>query len=316
MLAAGHAVRALTRPNSDTRNLAGLPVECVLGTLEDAASLAAAVQGCAAVFHVAADYRLWVPDPAAMYRANVEGTKSLMRAALRAGVERVVYTSSVAVLGKTADGTPADENTPVCEADMIGVYKHSKFLAEQAVDSLVREEGLPAVIVNPSTPIGARDIKPTPTGRILVDAVRGRLPAYIDTGLNVVDVEAVASGHLLAFEKGQIGSRYILGGENISLAGLLELIADKAGFSPPRLKLPRLPLFVVAAIMEAVACLTKKEPLMTCDSLRMAKKPMYYSSAKAITALGYQPTPAALAVESALHWFKANGYCYTKGSKF
>ncbi len=205
LLAAGHQVRVLVRPTSDPRNLQGLPVATCVGRLEDRASLAAAVAGCAALFHVAADYRLWVRDPAAMQRANVDGTRDLMAAAQAAGVARIVYTSSVATLGLNADGTPADETTPVGATDMIGPYKRSKFDAEQVVREMVRARGLPAVIVNPSTPVGPRDVKPTPTGRIIVEAASGRMPGYVDTGLNLVHVDDVAAGHLAAFASGRVG---------------------------------------------------------------------------------------------------------------
>ena len=232
LLKAGHPVRVLARPRSDRRNLKGLSVEIVQGSLEDAASLAAAVAGCRYLFHVAADYRLWVPDPGAMFRANVEGTRELMLAALAAGVERIVYTSSVATLGIVSDGV-ADEETPSRAEDMIGPYKRSKFQAEAVVRDLVAERSLPAVIVNPSTPIGPGDIKPTPTGRLIVEAAQGRVPGFVDTGLNVVHVEDVALGHLLAADAGEIGRRYILGGENMSLAEILAEVARQTGRRPP-----------------------------------------------------------------------------------
>ena len=224
LLDAGEVPRVLVRPESDRRNLAGLGVDLAEGDLRDAASLARACRGCQALFHVAADYRLWVPRPEEIYAANVDGTRALMQAAGAAGVARIVYTSSVATLGLTRDGSPADEATPAALADMIGHYKRSKFLAEEVVRGMVTEAGLPAVIVNPSTPIGPRDIKPTPTGRMIVEAARGRIPAFVDTGLNVVHVADVAAGHLLAFERGRIGERYILGGENLALA---EILVDK-----------------------------------------------------------------------------------------
>lgn len=309
LIAAGHEVRAMIRPDSDKRNLLDLDVELVEGSLQDEASLQNAVAGCEGLFHVAADYRLWVPKPQDMYKTNVVGTGLLMEAALAAKVKRIVYTSSVATLGKTADGKPANEKTPVTEADMIGTYKHSKFLAEQLVRDMIIEKALPAVIVNPSTPIGPRDIKPTPTGRILVDAVRGRIPAYVDTGLNVVHVDDVAAGHLLAFERGQIGQRYILGGDNLSLADILTMIAEEAGFKPPRHRLPRAPLYAVAAVMEAVAYVTGIQPMLTIDSLRMSAKPMFFTSQKAERYLGYTHRPARDAIIDALQWFKKHGYC-------
>ncbi len=308
-LAAGYTVRCLVRPNSDRRNILDLNVELVEGSLEDEASLISSVKGCEGLLHVAADYRIWVPKPQQMYQANVVGTSMLMEAALKAGVKRIVYTSSVATLGNNKDGSPADEDTPVTEADMIGVYKHSKFLAEQVVQNMALEQKLPVVIVNPSTPIGPRDIKPTPTGRIIVDSVRGRIPAYVDTGLNVAHVDDVARGHLLAFQKGVAGQRYILGGENLSLEQILGMIAKQAGFKPPRVKLPRTALYPVAMAMEGIAMLTKIEPMLTTDSLRMAAKKMYFSSKKAEVQLGYTHRPASEAIKDATIWFKSNGYC-------
>src|SRR5216683_7118 len=237
LLKAGHPVRVLVRPHSDRRNLEGLAVEIAEGSLEEPGSLAAAVVGCRYLFHVAADYRLWVPDPEPMFRVNVEGTRELMLAASDAGVERIVYTSSVATLGIVPGGV-ADEETASLVGDMIGPYKRSKFEAEAAVTDLVVERGLPAVIVNPSTPIGPGDIKPTPTGRLIVEAARGRVPGFVDTGLNVAHVDDVAVGHLLAAEAGQIGRRYILGGENISLVEILTEVARVTGRRPPAFKIP------------------------------------------------------------------------------
>jgi dihydroflavonol-4-reductase len=309
LLTAGASVVALVRANGDRRNLDGLPVDLREGRLEDAASLERALAGCTALFHVAADYRIWVPDPAAMHRVNVEGTSDLMRAALRAGVRRVVYTSSVATLGLRADGQPADEATPVALADMIGPYKRSKFLAEEEVRRLVTEAGLPAVIVNPSTPIGPRDIKPTPTGRIIVEAASGRMPAYVDTGLNLVHVDDVAAGHLLAFGRGRIGERYVLGGEDLGLAEMLAVIAELCGRRKPLVRLPRAAIYPIAIAAEAVARLTGREPFVTLDALRMAKKKMFFSSAKARRDLGYQTRPARQALHDALVWFRAAGYC-------
>ncbi len=238
LLERGEAVRVLARPESDRRNIEGLAVEVAEGDLRDKASLERACHGCRALFHVAADYRLWVPEPDEIYAANVDGTRALMEAAGEAGVMRIVYTSSVATLGLKRDASPADETTPVSLDDMIGHYKRSKFLAEAAVRRLVAEAGLPAVIVNPSTPVGPRDIKPTPTGRMIVEAARGRMPAFVDTGLNVVHVADVAAGHLAAFKRGRIGERYILGGENMALGQILAAIARRCGRRAPRLRLP------------------------------------------------------------------------------
>ena len=307
LLARGQAVRVLVRPGSNRSNLAGLPVELAEGDLTDPASLARAVAGCRHVFHVAADYRIWVPDPAAMLRANVDGTTALMLAAAEAGAERIVYCSSVAALGLTKDGGPADETTPVSEASVVGIYKKSKYRAEQAVLALVRERGLPAVIVNPADPIGPRDIKPTPTGKMIADAASGRMPAYVDTGLNVVHVDDVAQGHLLALAHGRIGERYILGGENLTLAQVLGMVAAQVGRRPPRIKLAREVLWPLALACEGLAALTGIEPLVTRDHLRMARKLMFFSSAKAEAELGYRPRPAAAAIADAITWFRAHG---------
>jgi len=307
LAARGHSLRLLVRANSDRRNVAGLDAELVTGDLTDPASLARAAAGCRYVFHVAADYRLWVPQPETMLRANVEGTLAMMHAAQQAGAERIVHCSSVAALGFTDDGSPADEATPVHPEAFVGTYKRSKYEAEQAVLRLIRDEALPAVIVNPAAPVGPRDIKPTPTGRLIRDAARGRIPAYVDTGLNVVHVDDVAEGHALALERGRIGERYILGGENLPLGRLLALVAEVAGRKPPRIALPIGPLVPVAAAMEWMARLTGKEPIATRDQLKMARKKMYYSSAKAQAELGYHARPARQAVEDAVAWFRANG---------
>jgi dihydroflavonol-4-reductase len=309
LLAAGRKVRVLLRPQSDRRNIADLAVETRLGALEDHASLRAALAGCGALFHVAADYRLWVPDPAAMYRANVDGTRALMEAALAAGVERIVYTSSVATLGLRDDGGAADETTPSTLADMIGPYKRSKFLAEEAVKALVRERGLPAVIVNPSTPIGPRDLKPTPTGRMIVEAASGRMPAFVDTGLNLAHVDDVAAGHLLAEAKGAVGERYILGGENLTLAAILRSIAALVGRKPPRLRLPIPLIWPVALAAEAAGRLTGREPFVTRDGLRLARHKMFFASDKAARALGYAPRPAEAGLVDAIAWFRQAGMC-------
>ena len=308
LLDAGHAVRVLVRPGADTRNVDGLEVERAVGDLTERRSLERAAQGCDTLFHVAADYRLWIPDPPAVYRTNVEGSRDLLRAAAEAGARRIVYTSSVATLGLNADRSPADETTPVSEAAMIGHYKRSKYLAEEAVRALVRDEGVPAVIVNPSAPIGPRDIKPTPTGRIIVDFATGRMPAYVDTGLNVVHVDDCAAGHLQALAHGAVGERYILGGENMSLREILECLAPLAGRRAPRIRLPHRVLGPVAAVGETWARLAGGEPRLTRDSLRMARKTMFFSSAKAERTLGYSARPASQALADALGWFQANGY--------
>ncbi|MHB1513117.1 MAG: hopanoid-associated sugar epimerase [Acidiferrobacter sp.] len=302
LLAHGHGVRVLVRKTSALANIAELPVERIEGDLLDPASLRGIMSDCDALFHVAADYRLWAPDQEAMFRANVEGTRALMEEALTAGVRRVVYTSSVATLGSIPGGV-ADEETPVTVADMIGPYKRSKFCAEEEVRRLIHL-GLPAVIVNPSTPVGPRDIKPTPTGRLVRDAARGRMPAYVDTGLNIVHVDDVAHGHLLAYAQGRVGERYILGGENLTLERILTIIAREAGRKPPSLRLSRHLLWPVALASEVYARLRASvTPLVTLDELRMASKHMFFDSAKARRELGYAPRPAQEALADAVAWF-------------
>jgi dihydroflavonol-4-reductase len=309
LLARGEPVRALIRAGSNCCNLHNLPVETVVGDLEQPSTLRRVVEGCRALYHVAADYRLWAPRPGTMYRVNVDGTRALLRAAADAGVERIVYTSSVATLGLDAGGDLADETTPASIDDMIGHYKRSKYLAEQAVHELIEREGLAAVIVNPSAPIGPGDVRPTPTGRVVLEAARGRIPAYVDTGLNVVHVDDVAAGHLLAYERGAVGERYILGGQNLTLGEILTLIAVLAGRRPPRLRLPAGLILPLAYLSEMAARLTRgAEPLLTVDGLRMARKRMHYTSAKAERELGYRSRPAADAVRDALDWYRRNGY--------
>jgi dihydroflavonol-4-reductase len=307
LVARGHRVRVLARPDSNRRNLAGLTVEIAEGAMEDPRSLARAVAGCRYVYHVAADYRIWVPDPAPMFRVNVEGTRDLLTAALEAGTERVVHTSSVATLGLVAGGS-ADEETPSGIDDMIGPYKRSKFAAEEVVREFVRERELPVVIVNPSTPVGPGDIKPTPTGRLIVEAARGQMPAFVDTGLNIVHVDDVAEGHLAAAEKGRIGERYILGGENMALAEILAEVAQAAGRRPPWLRVPHGVLFPVAIGAELAARVTGRDPFVTLDGVRMSRKKMYFNSEKASHELGYAPRAAREAIADAVSWFEANGY--------
>jgi dihydroflavonol-4-reductase len=308
LLKEGQQLRTLVRSNSDTSNIDGLDVERAIGDLTDVASLKKALRGCDALYHVAADYRLWIPKPQEIYDINVEGTRNLMRAAGEAGVARIVYTSSVAVLGLHKDGTPADEDLPVNLEDMTGQYKRSKYLAEEAVRELISRDGLPAVIVNPSTPIGARDIKPTPTGRIIVDFVNGRMPAYVDTGLNLVHVDDCARGHLLAFEHGKIGERYILGGEDLTLREILLVLGRITGRPAPGVRLPNRLLVPFAYGVEGWARLTGMEPRLTLDSLRMARKYMFFSSAKAKRELGFTSRSAEQALGHAVTWFATNGY--------
>jgi dihydroflavonol-4-reductase len=306
----GLEVRVLVRPGSDRRNIDGLDIEVATGDLADRNSLERAAKGCAALFHVAADYRLWTRDPQGMFATNVDGTRDVLRAAAEAGATRVVYTSSVAVLGLRATGDPADEETPVAFADMIGPYKQSKFRAEAEVRRLVSDEGIPVVIVNPSMPVGPGDVKPTPTGRMIVEAASGRVPAYVDSGLNVVHVDDVATGHLLAFERGEVGERYVIGGEDMSLREILCSVTAAAGRRPPRIRLPHGVVLPVAYAAEAWSRLIGgREPFVTVDGVRMARKRMYYSSAKARCTLGYNPGPALGALGDAVAWFRENGYC-------
>ncbi len=311
LLAGGWEVRALVRAGSNRRNVEHLPIDVAIGDLMDSASLDSACHGCEALFHVAADYRLWARDTSELYRNNVEGTRNVMLAALQADMKRIVYTSSVATLGLPADGQAGDENTPSTVADMVGDYKRSKFLAEQAVREMARD-GAPIVIVNPSTPIGPRDVKPTPTGRMVLEAARGRTPAYVDTGLNIAHVDDVAAGHLLAYERGRTGERYILGGENLTLREILTMVAECAQRRPPTVRLPLSVVVPFAYLSEAVAFGTGRAPQLTVDSLRMARKRMFFSSAKANRELGYRSRPAQLAIADAVHWFEEAGY-YTRG---
>lgn len=304
LLGNGHRVRVLARPGSDRRNLQGLEVEVAEGDLTRADSLLPPCDGCDALFHVAADYRLWAPDPGELYRANVEGTRSILEAARKVGIPRIVYTSSVATLGIPKDGTPGSESTPVSIEDMIGHYKRSKFLAEEVARQFAAE-GAPVVIVNPSTPIGPHDIKPTPTGRVVRDAMAGRLPAYVDTGLNIVHVDDVAHGHWLAFERGVVGERYVLGGYDMSLREVLTEIADIVGRAPPRISLPHGVVMPIAYLAEAWARLTGMTPIATVEEVRMSKKRMFFSSAKAQRELGYTARPARQALEDAVTWFRS-----------
>ncbi|WP_347469205.1 hopanoid-associated sugar epimerase [Burkholderia stagnalis] len=304
----GYAVRVLVRPTSPRTNVAGLDAEIVTGDMRDEASMRSALRGVRYLLHVAADYRLWAPDPLEIERANLEGAVATMRAARAEGVERIVYTSSVATLKVTSAGDPSDENRPLTPEQAIGVYKRSKVLAERAVERMIADEGLPAVIVNPSTPIGPRDVKPTPTGRIIVEAALGKMPAFVDTGLNLVHVDDVAHGHFLALEHGRIGERYILGGENLPLQQMLADIAQMTGRKAPTLALPRWPLYPLALGAEAVAKFTKKEPFVTVDALRMSKNKMYFTSAKAERELGYRARPYRDGLRDALDWFRSAGY--------
>ena len=306
LLQAGWSVRALARQGSRTHNLRALGVEVVRGELADRDSLERALGGCQALFHVAADYRLGARDPQQLYRTNVEGTRNILQACRTAGVARVVYTSSVATIGLPADGAPGREDTPVTLADMIGHYKRSKFLAEEVVREAV-QAGTPVVIVNPSTPIGPGDVKPTPTGQMVLDAACGRTPAYVDTGLNVVHVDDVAAGHLLAFEHGTVGERYILGGQDMALREILADIARLVGRRPPRIRLPRAALLPLAYVAEGVARLSGRSTRITVEGVRMARKRMFFSSEKAVRELGYTWRPPSQALADAIAWFRQQG---------
>ncbi|MBV9076453.1 MAG: NAD-dependent epimerase/dehydratase family protein [Methylobacteriaceae bacterium] len=299
--AAGYAVRVLVRPASPRANLDPAD-EVAVGDLREPATLGPALAGTRYLFHVAADYRLWARNPDELIRTNRDGTVALMEAALCAGVERIVYTSSVATLQPGGD-----ERRPLSEAAAIGMYKRSKVAAERAVERLVAERGLPAVIVNPSTPIGPRDIKPTPTGRVIVEAASGRLPGYVDTGLNLVHVDDVAAGHLLALERGRVGERYILGGEDVLLSQMLADIAGLVDRRAPTLRFPRRAIWPVAVAAEALAQVTGREPLVTRDALRMARYHMFFDDAKAREELGYTSRPYREALADAIAWFKQAG---------
>lgn len=304
----GFAVHALARSSSPRGNLKQLPVEIIEGDMRDPEDMQRAIRGARYVFHVAADYRLWARHPEEIVRNNVAGASAVMEAAMMARVERVVYTSSVATLKPGSLDNPADETRRLTEAQAIGAYKRSKVAAERVVERMIAERGLPAVIVNPSTPIGARDIKPTPTGRIIVEAASGRMPAFVDTGLNLAHVEDVAEGHLLALEKGRIGRSYILGGENVNLRDMLWVIAEIRGGKPPRLRLPRVLLFPLALAAEMGARVTGTEPFLTRDALRMAGHHMFFTSARAERELGYRARPYRTALEDAVAWYSAAGY--------
>lgn len=306
LAASGRRVRGVVRASSPRTNLADFPGELAEADLRDPQGVAKAMAGASELFHVAADYRVWAPDLEEIVRNNVTMTEVVMDAALAAGVRRVVHTSSVATI-LPLDGGSADETRPARPEQATGAYKRSKVLAERLVERMVAEQGLPAVIVNPSTPIGPRDVHPTPTGRIIVEAANGGMPAYVDSGLNLVHVDDVAAGHLLAAEKGRIGERYVLGGEDVPLAMMLAEIAQACGRKPPKVQLPVAPLFPLAWAAEQWARLSGKEPFITLDSLRMARHHMYFSSAKAERELGYAPRPWQQGVADALAWFRAAG---------
>jgi dihydroflavonol-4-reductase len=304
----GFSVRCLVRPTSPRRNFADLDVALVEGDMRDPASMTKAMDGARYLFHVAADYRLWARDPEEIVRNNRQGTAAVMEAALAAGVERIVYTSSVATLDLKGATEPVDETRPLAPENAIGAYKRSKVVAERLVEEMVAMRGLPAVIVNPSTPIGPRDVKPTPTGRIIVEAATGKMPAFLETGLNLVHVDDVADGHLLAFAKGRIGERYVLGGEDVTLRQMLADIAALTGRKAPTTALPHGPLYPLAYIAEGIAQITGKEPFLTRDGLKMASRFMFFSSAKAEAELGYRARPYRQGLADAVAWFQGAGY--------
>ncbi|WP_084455579.1 hopanoid-associated sugar epimerase [Novosphingobium rosa] len=306
LAAQGRKVRGVVRGSSPRANLADFPGELVEADLRDEGAVAAAMQGAGALFHVAADYRLWARDPEEIVRNNLSMTQAVMGAALKAGVGRVVYTSSVATL-LPLDGAVSDENHPATPQQATGAYKRSKVVAERLVEEMVASQGLPAVIVNPSTPIGPRDVRPTPTGRVVVEAANGKMPAYVDTGMNLVHVDDVARGHLLAEARGKLGRRYVLGGQDVTLGQMLADIAALVGRKPPKVKLPIAPLFPIAAAAELGGMLTGKEPFVTLDSLRMARHRMFYSSARAQVELGYHARPYLEALRDAVDWFRTAG---------
>ncbi|MGJ3648366.1 hopanoid-associated sugar epimerase [Sphingomonas sp. GlSt437] len=305
LIGRGAKVRLLVRATSDRTNLAGLDAELAEGDIRDQASVERAAAGARYLFHVAADYRIWAPDPEDIVRNNRAGTLAVMNAAKSAGVERIVYTSSVATL-KPLDGSAADETRAATPEQAVGAYKRSKVVAERLVEAMVAD-GLPAVIVNPSTPIGPRDVKPTPTGRIIVEAANGKMPAFVDSGLNLAHVDDVAQGHLLALENGRIGERYILGGTDVSLGQMLADIAAIMGRKPPTIRVPRAPLFPLAWVNEQIARVTGKDPFLTIDSLKMSRHNMYFTSAKAEAELGYRARPYVEALQDAIEWFRAEG---------
>jgi len=320
----GAELRLLVRPTSNLRNLEGLEAETATGDLRDAASLEKAMSGCDTVFHVAADYRLWVRDPEEMYRSNVEGTRAILEAARKNGVRRVVYTSSVATIGFTSDGHSAghsaghpsgrppgqlaNEDSPVSLADMIGHYKRSKFMAEQVALEAGRS-GMHVVTVNPTTPVGEQDVRPTPTGRIVVDFLKRKFPAYVETGLNLVDVRQCALGHVAALEKGKSGERYILGGENLTLKQILDKLGEKTGLPSPKIKLPYVFAFAAGVVDQTITGgILRREPRATVDAVRMGKKKMFASSGKAESELGWKIVPVDGALRRAVEWFRSNGY--------
>jgi dihydroflavonol-4-reductase len=303
----GFQVSALVREGSDTSALKAMGIELVSGDVRDFSSICKALKNCRQMYHLAADYRIWVNDPKTMYEVNVQGTRNVMRAALKTGIEKIVHTSTVGVLAACSNGKPSDEETPVSIRDMVGPYKKSKFIAEKEVFGFI-EKGTPVVIVNPTTPVGPMDKKPTPTGKIIVDFLNGKIPAYLDTGLNFVDVEDVASGHFLAAQHGRIGQRYILGNKNISLSKFFEYLASITGQKPPRVRLPYLPVLLAAYVNEALSRITNRYPRIPLTGVKMARKYMYFDCSKAVRELNMPQNPVEGAIEKAIDWFRDHGY--------
>jgi dihydroflavonol-4-reductase len=307
LLEEGWKVRALKRRDSSNPFLQDASPDWVVGDIRNFNQVLGAVQGCDAVFHVAADYRLWAKNPQEIYESNVRGTENILEAALQSGVKRVVYTSSVGALGLGAGGLPADESAPVCLEDMVGHYKRSKFLAERKAEEFL-QRGLPIVIVNPSTPVGPGDHKPTPTGKIIVDFINGRMPAYLDTGLNIVHVKDVARGHLLALERGRVGEKYILGNRNMTLSEIFVLLEKVSGVSAPRIRLPHAPVLALAYLDEALSRVTGREPKIPLEGVKMAHRRMFFDAGKAVRELGLPQTPVEEALSEAVAWLRSNGY--------
>jgi dihydroflavonol-4-reductase len=300
-------VTALVRPSSEKSYLSAIGADIAEGDVRDYNSILSAMKGCSQIYHLAADYRLWVPDPSTMYAINVEGTKNVMAAAEEAGIEKVIYTSSVGALAASMDGKPSNEDSPVSLKDMIGHYKSSKFMAEMEVYNFI-EKGLPVVIVSPSTPVGSMDTRPTPTGKIIVDFLNGKMPAYLDTGMNFVDVEDVAAGHWLAAQHGTIGEKYILGNKNMSLGEFLGLLSAITGKKRLPVKLPYLPVLAAAYVNEAISAITKRPPMIPLTGVKMARKFMYFDCSKAVRELKMPQSPVENALKKAIKWFKENGY--------
>jgi dihydroflavonol-4-reductase len=307
LVAAGVEVRIIARPGNDLRHLAGLPMERVEGDLRNKDSLLRALQGCRHLYHIAAHYALWAKDPSIFYDVNVTGTRTLLEAAREAGIERTVYCSTIGAIGLPPGGGLGTETTPVSIDQMAGHYKRSKYLAEQEVLKLARD-GFPVVIVNPSAPVGTGDVKPTPTGQVIVDFMKGRMPAYIETGMNLIDVDDVAAGHLVAMEKGRVGERYILGNTNLMLREVFEILSRLTGVKAPTIKLPRLAILPLAYMTDWIASVTNTPPRIPLEGIRMAKYKMHYDCSRAIKELGLPQTPVETALDKAVRWFRDYGY--------